>query len=213
MDLTVQDYARRAGLTERRVRALAQAGKLHARKLGRQWVIPAREVVAARAAVRPMTPANSLALSRWLEGAPASPKLAHRFRGMRNRMIHEGSPEALLRAWMAQRADQRWYSAQPEDLTDLRSDRRFQPSGISNSGAGLLSGGEAEGYASLSDLGGLMADYLLVEAAPLQGNVLLRVADLAGPVPAAYVAVDLLDRGGPREVAAARRLIRQVLAS
>jgi excisionase family DNA binding protein len=49
-DLTTTQAAARLGITPRRVQALIALGRLFpgARKVGRDWLIPAREVEAAR---------------------------------------------------------------------------------------------------------------------------------------------------------------------
>lgn len=213
MEISVAEYAQREGLSERRVRQLAEMGRLPARRVGRAWLIDAGGADQRRVPVRPMAAANAHAMAQWLQGRAAnlSPNLRHRFRGMRSRLEDENQPELLLSAWLANRAERQVYTAQPDDLTDLRGDPRLQLSGVSSDASGLLAGREVEGYVSQEDLAAVVRDYLLVDAALSRGNVVLHVADLSDEVPLSFITADLVERGGVRERQAAREILDKVL--
>ena len=93
----------------------------------------------------------------------------------------------------------------PQDVAQLRADRRLALSGISDPRAGLSSSEEVEAYLGRDDVGGLAEDYFLdLDHRPDAPNVVLHVVEspLAEP-PRLFSAADLFDRRGAFVTAAA----------
>ncbi|WP_413543946.1 helix-turn-helix domain-containing protein [Citricoccus nitrophenolicus] len=209
MQLTVSEYAHRSGLSERRVRQLVKDGELAASRAGRIWIIETPGSMPRRLPGRPMSAQNALLLARWLEGLDVDAQRSHRFRGIASRLSAEDHPELLLASLLARRARRKVYAVQDGDLPELREDSRMKLSGVSHEQSGLLAAREVEGYVSPDDLESVVRDYLMVETPVGKGSVLLHVAELNGPVPPLFVAADLSERGGVRELQASREIIRE----
>ncbi|MFD4356095.1 hypothetical protein ACFWPX_26340 [Nocardia sp. NPDC058518] len=103
--MNVADYAELAGVSPRRVRALARAGAVPARKVGGRWVVDAPRPV-RRAARRPLSEASQRALVRALHArslgeltGQARARTAERLRLLRT----VDDPAELLVDWWAGR--------------------------------------------------------------------------------------------------------------
>ena len=214
--LSVSEFAARRGVSQRRVRALIESGKLEARKVGNRWVIEDAALRSKRPAVRPMSSKNAWALAVELKGAEIasagelSSTEERRIRAKVDRLKNADDPVALLSAWLANRADRHVFSADQDVVNELRADQRLIASGISDERAGLSSFSEFEGYIGIEDMDDVVFDYLLVPGS--RQNVVLHVVDHRpleiGP---AVLAVDLAERLSPRESARANALLREAL--
>ncbi|MCQ9162939.1 excisionase family DNA-binding protein [Arthrobacter sp. STN4] len=219
MAMGVKEVAKKLGVSSMRVRELIHDGRLEAEKVGSQWVIDEAAVankVWIKAAGRPMAPKSALALALELEG-DEPPELSaverHRLQGhIRNLAAHE-HPKGQLQAWLAGRAEALDFSVSHEDIAELREDPAIRLSGVSDPRSGLLPGDEVEAYVAKKDLPVLKKAWFMVPAGPgIQANVKLRAVDcLPLEVPAVFSAMDLAERPGPREQAAADSILRQVL--
>lgn len=213
MEISAREYAEREGISGQRVRQLAEAGQLPARKVGGAWLIDASAAKRSAAPVRPFSAESAFEKALALAGQKSSVR-ADRVRNWRKRLASESEPESLLAAWLARRAERRSYVADDDDIADLRSDSRIALSGVSYPAAGLSSGREVEGYVEERQADSLIREFLLRPARGGQGNVVLHIAKRRPEkVPDLVVAADLADRGGYREREAARQIIREVVAS
>ncbi len=214
MDVGVGSAARYLQISERRVRQLIVDGGLPARREGGRWLIDQAALNRAVLVSRPMSPRIAWAMIALLEGQ-RPPDLRsderHRLAAKVAQLKSVEKPVQLLQSWLSRRANRAGYSMAGGDVTDLLADPRIVVSGISDERAGLSSGREAEGYVQVKELEVLASDYLLVSSR--QANVWLHVCDreIPRPVPVAVVIADLADSNGPREIAAARSLLDELL--
>lgn len=197
------------GVTPRRVRALIEAGRVDARKVGGAWLVEGATLRRAAAASRALAPATAWAL---LTGdTPPSRTAAVRVRAYLGRLASSEDPERLLVAWAAARGSR--VRLQSRTPSQVLADPRVVPSGLSDPRSGITDRAVAEGYVTEEELRSLRLDHLLApggHAAP----VILHVTQTLppAPVPLLLLAADLAEHDGPRESARARELIRQALA-
>lgn len=157
-----------------------------------------------------MTRRSAWALIEILAGQhPAGLTAQERWRLNRKADELAGSdkPEDLLRRWLVLRATRQvLHTREPQGLRD---DPAMILSGFSDPRAGLTSAA-VEGYVRTTDAPGLIRRHLLQPPAPGTSNVFLHVTEFIPlpPIPAVLVAADLVDHGGPRELARARALVR-----
>ncbi len=206
-------------------------GSLRAELIGNQWVIDEADLARLdrRPAGRPLSERSA-----WLIAALAEPShpsdvgvqasASERSRGrsrLRDLLVDALNVSAnevfalKLRAVFRNRANRRLYSAPARDLPDLRADERVRLSGVNSELAGIASADIVEGYVQASELGHLAKDYLFVESAPADANVVLHVVAhdymssslVASPL---IVAADLAEHHRPREEARAAELVRRV---
>ncbi len=212
--LSVGDAAARLGVVPSRVRALAEAGQLHGRKVGRQWVFAAADVDRCasrrRVAGRPLSAAGSLGLLFELSGQSAD----WLDRVGRWKVLHSqaaNDPDLLL-ARSAGRAERIERRAHPSDLPRILSESGVVRSGISaaaDHGIDLVAAGSIEVYVDQARATELVRQYSLVSSD--EPNVILHAVGFAGALrdrevmPLGVAIVDLLESGEPRAVAAARR--------
>jgi excisionase family DNA binding protein len=250
MVLSLPEAARRLGVNESRVRQRIAAGSLRAEKVGGRWLLdeadladagerPVGRPLSARSAWALVAVAQALADQDHAAGrgddlmADVAPVVRSRSRArLRNycdRVVRslaadneagvaQGARE--LRHLLRNRAKRALYSASRVDLDDLRADDRLALSGLSRPEAGIASGGVVEGYVRRHDLGPLVEDYLLVEAAKeSDANVFLHVVDEDQPERRVslheaiqnwlVLAADLAEHRRPREEARALELVRE----
>jgi hypothetical protein len=217
MDRSVADYAAEADVSERRVRKLAESGKIDAFKVGRAWII--REPVSKHAqrrksGGRPLTEESAWELALMLDGYVAESHRPSRARARINQLKHDQSLRDELGAWLVDRAEARHFRAQPGDLGDMREDNRLLATGVSHPDSGLLQAQEHEAYVVRQEFQDVVDDYMLMPSTPDKSNVILRV--ISGPVapravPRLLIAADLMDRGTAREHAAAREIVEKAL--
>lgn len=232
--MSVKDAAARVGVSERRVRAMLEGGKLAGRKVGGRWLVEldAEASVRGKLPIKPLSKRSSWALmisvglAAGQDGRPSDPVEInlepverYRLKARLDRLANAEDPVPLLRSWLPNRAARYRFHVNPVDLADLRSDERIALSGVSHAASGLLAGNEVEAYVRADDAGGIKDDYLLVEPRPdSPANVVLHVVDEGDPIgqkhglPWLALAADLAERSGVREEEAARNLVRRALA-
>jgi len=215
MEISVSEAARVMGVSDARARRLAADGRIHARLVGGRWLIDASSLPSAPRRSRPMSPKVAWALILLSEGVAVDwiePRESYRLRRALDRLAADDQPELLLRSWAASRAVRRQLSA-PE-VARLRSDPRVVLSGVSDQRSGMSSAGGMEGYVLAEEADAVFHDHLLIDAGP-SSDVVLHCAPLIpeAPVPLLLVAADLAEHDGPRELARARELIGNLLAS
>lgn len=212
MELAVAEAAERLEVSSRRVRALAAAGRLPARRVGRAWLISLDEHAPERPRGRRFS-----ARAAWGVLGVGEERLSRserqRARQRRERLL-DLPPSAL-----ANRAEVHRLYAHPSVLPRLQADPRFLASGVSaceRYGADLLAADQLEGYVPQGAFQALRRDLGLIEPpAGVAAHLILRIprpdwpfAEGIDVVPLLVVIADLLDAGDPRSVRAARILLR-----
>ncbi len=197
-----------------RVRQLIKAGRLDAEQVAGRWIVDAGSLRrTAQRPGRPMSPRVAWALLleperevQWLR-----PDETSRLRVRTRQLADASNPLALLRSWLAGRAQVHWMQVQ--DARALLADERVVPSGISDPRAGVSAAGYAEAYIHADDFDDVEADHLLVAAPRSRANAILRVTPILPPrpVPELLVIADLVDADGPREEARATSLLNDWL--
>jgi Helix-turn-helix domain len=222
--ISVPDAAAALGLSPARVRLLAANGGLPAQKIGGRWVVERSGVEKRRsrgsAGGRPFAPRNAwavLGLASGDEVAGIDPVVRSR---LRRALALEGLSALALR--LEGRAEVHRYSGHPGEIPYVLADKRLVASGVSAAreiGLDLLSGNEADGYVSDSDLDGFVHDHALLPAAALDANVVLRLVRddvwvdfLEGRTHAseAAIALDLAEDVDSRSRAAGNNLLRRL---
>ena len=217
MPISIPEAAAILQVSPRRVQQLVSAGRYPARKVGGVWMLDADALAEPRRAGRPMSVRVAWALLDVLGGGPGAgvsqpeqSRLRRRIRELRE--LPDRSRVEQLRSWLPNRARRVQLSAAPPDLADLRNDGRLVLSGVSDPRSRMSSAAWVEGYAAAEHADALRADFLM--SARGRPNVVLHVVAAERPVPdvsAALLAADLADWAGPREQAAAARILRELL--
>lgn len=211
-EVSASEYAKEHDISIRRAQAAAAAGLLDARRVGGRWLIddalPHRHLPG-----RPLSRRSADALVAllsddpdWAEGL--SPSERGRTTARVAELRHEARPSARLAPWLRTAYPAALgFEAPAGDLPDLRSDARLTPGGSSDDRSGMSDGGRLEAHVSTDDLDAVVHEYLLVPSR--RPNVALRVHDGAAPrpLPLGALIADLATNTGPRERAAADRLI------
>ena len=211
----VSEFAFAAGLSVARARRLAANGQVRAVKVGSQWVIADGEVNRWKAMrSRPMSERIAWAAAAMADGQPVDwleSSERSRLRKRLESLVESSDPVGQVQAWVRSRGEASWWHADAESLPGLAG--RVRLSGVANPGAGLSSGGLVEGYVLPGEVESLVDEFWLVPADPGLGEVVVRVSSFVPErVPRLMVAVDLADHRRSREVAAAERIVREVLA-
>lgn len=211
MDVSVAEAAKALGVSARRVRALAGAGEIPARRVGRAWVIDLDPRLPPRPPGRRLSARSAWAvLGLSQEGLSRSERQRVRERQQR---LADLPPQAL-----AHRAAVHRLVAHPAALRFLEDDPRIVLGGVSaaaHHGADVIAVGRVEGYVRTDDLDDVRTAYALRSPADDEGaNAVLRVPAPAWPfadgeryAPRLVVAADLRDAGDERSVRAARGLL------
>jgi excisionase family DNA binding protein len=223
MILSPAEAAPRLKMSERRVRALLEEGRIPGQRVSGRWVIDEADVARyqpGNPAGRPLSEKSAWDLIRHARNAAAhgmpghglSPVEKHRLNQRLERLRESPDPLGLLRSLLAKRAEKAEFSSSPADLGELREDPRIHISGVSHPTSGLLSNSELEAYVSRKDFQALVKDWFLVRpAAGQRPNVVLHVADeVPEELPPLLVAADLAERPGVREHNAALDIIRSI---
>lgn len=210
MELSIAEFARSRGISDRRALQMVHSGEMPARRLGGRWLIDERELGRRPRLGRPMSPRIAWAFIAVLSGDEPeglAPSEMARLRLKVASLAGLPEPAALLSSWLRVRAEHHRLSAPASAIGALLADARLMRSGISDPRSGLASGREAEGYVHPFDFVSVVREFLLVPS--LAPNVFLHVADVqwADGVPIGVVAADLADHNGPREDAQVRRLL------
>lgn len=222
MEVTVEEVARRLSVSPQRVRALAAAGQIPARKLGRDWAIDLDAIrrgdFARRERGRPLSARSCWAMLDMLSGKrPVDLSRSERLRA-RSRVE---SAVALSPGDLSARADICRYVVHRRLLKRLGADQRVVLGGVSAAShyrAGIVVLEAVEGYVRSDDLERVISDYALMPpSAGAMVNVLLRVpvprwpfADGERIASRAAVAVDLIDAADERSVRAGRELLSRL---
>ncbi|CAN5163671.1 hypothetical protein BH09ACT10_BH09ACT10_11100 [soil metagenome] len=214
MNISVNDAAKRSGLSPRRIRELIASGRLQAERVGASWIIDEAVLASFEPRIgRPMSSRNAWGLAQLFAGEhpSVSPSELSRLRKRRNELVRadEDRVAQILRSWMAERAERRLYRVARPDLPSLLADDDLVVSGLSDPRSGLSAAGMAEGYVLADKLDALIRRHLLIEADELNSNVVLHVSDQ--PVEAVspfLVAADLAEYNSPRENQRAAELVR-----
>lgn len=221
--ISVSEAASLVRLDPSRVRALAASGQIPAVRVGRNWAIDRTDALelarSTRQPGRPFGPGNAWALlflasgqdPEWIDSNVAS-RLRRSFRleGLR-----------VLAPRLGRRGKMRRFRAHAGEVPHLLSDAEFRASGISAAGAhrlDLVSANEVDGYLRASQLNRFARNHALDEARPGDSsNVALRVVPddawyIDQGVPAAAVALDLIEERDPRALKAGEVLLRRLAA-
>jgi hypothetical protein len=223
MEISVREAARQLGLSPRRVRVLAAAGRLPARRIDeRHWVVDvdaARRAHSRRLAGRPLSPRSCWAILALAEGWDLIGLSASERQRARGRLAALGDlpPRAL-----SARAISHRFAGHRGVLGRLADDDRLVLSGASGAqryGADIVALERVEAYVRDDHLDAVADDFALRSAAEGQENVLLRVPQPTWPfpetsrfAPQTVVAIDLIDAGDDRSVRAGQKLLSAGLA-
>lgn len=194
--------ARKLGVSERRVRALAQSGRLRAQKVGGRWLVDPdaaarRQLGRGARGGRPVSIPNAWAAlflasgeqPAWLNDAVA--------RRVRRRLLKRPLREELPR--LERRADVRYFLGSPAALDEVSHHPQFVASGVSAAneyGADIVAPGVIEGYLPKREAERLAHLFALREVEELRANLILHAAE-SWPfgdqriAPRAVVAADL----------------------
>lgn len=226
MALSIPELAKRLHVNQSRARQLVHSGRIRGQRVGGRWIVDEADAAHYRPgkpAGRPLSERSAWQLVScfWDNPRPPTPdhfELSavekHRLKERINRLQDSPDPIALLAAWLANRADKFEFSSSPDDIAELREDKRIHLSGVSHARSGLLANSEVEAYVRRDELKDVVKDWFLVE--PLPGkrpNVILRAAaQVPDELPPLVVAADLAERPGAREQQAARDILRSAHA-
>lgn len=222
MERSVAEYAQEAGISERRVRKLAESGQIAARKYGNSWVISEPSVLYAshrQGSGRPLQEAAAWDLALMQDGYMSSSQGRARtqaramlLRSFSSDKGYDPQLEKLAMRWLHKRATIKYFRAVAGDLNDIRNDPRLQATGVSHPKSGLLQAEEFDAYVLGSESPQIIDDYMLIDTTRTRANVTLRLIDstkLPRVIPRLLIAVDLLERGTTREVSAGKQLLEE----
>ncbi|MET4143905.1 helix-turn-helix domain-containing protein [Arthrobacter sp. UYCo732] len=224
MVLSSAEAAVRLNISERRVRALLEEGRMPAQRVSGRWVIDEADVAKyqpGRPAGRPLSERSAWQfVIKACNNADSSleqvlsPIEKHRVNARLERLKESADPLNLVRSLLSKRAEKAEFSSSPADLAELREDPRLRLSGVSHPDSGLLSNSEVEAYVCREDFDSLIKDWLLVRPSPgHRSNVVLHVAEeVPEELPPLVIAADLAERPGVREHEAARNILVRVYA-
>lgn len=210
-EVSVAQAAELLGVGPARIRQMAAAGRIPARKVGRDWLIDARGLRGPATVSRPMSERMAWALLMLSGGEPApwvSPTERSRIRRQLRRLADTPDPVALVSSWLASRASRlELASTNPESLL---GDRRVRPAGVNDSRSGIFWTVLGEVYVHRDDLATVRAEHGLT---PRTGDsrdidVLVRsVPMLPEHLPDLAIVADLADYGPGREYARAGEIL------
>lgn len=227
--VSVAQAAERLGVSVPRIHQRIADGSLAAERIGSQWVVDERSLSHVQERSKPGRPLS--ARSAWTVIA-ASEGDGERMRSRgsapwaRARMQLKrlvgpalnppGDEQAVrdlamaLRSVFRNRAERRLFRAAPADLDDLRADDRW--AALVDLGAFGISSADVEGYLDASRVGGVVKDYLLVEADRGANVVLHVIPDDQYPYPDSRLrlAADLAEHRGAREESRAAELLHEL---
>ena len=230
--ITVEDAAKRLGVSKKRVYGLAAAGALSPHPIGaNRYLLDAAEVEARRAQGvvngRPLDQLSAWAVL-WLglgrgdhDLGPWGAYLARNTRWRVRQRLGAGPVSdslAALAPRLRNRAESVKLRAHPSDLRRLLDEPSLVRTGVSAAadvGADVVAADEVEAYVPADDLAPLREKFFLEESR--KPNVLLRVVQPPWPfppdarvAPATAVAIDLLDSTDERTRRAGRELLQSL---
>ena len=178
MIIGVPEFARRAGISERRVQQLIASGGIKASKVSSRWMIEESELLKRRPVGRPMSPRMARALISVISGEEIrekfDPSELRRIRLQVNELRSSPQPAALLSSWLAKRAEKLELAAKSSDLHLLQSEPLIIASGVSDPKNSISDSNYFEGYVEQRNLPMLKRKYGLIPSS--KPNVVLRVA-------------------------------------
>ncbi|QQD76799.1 helix-turn-helix domain-containing protein [Curtobacterium sp. YC1] len=206
---SVADFAVRAGLSPRRVRALIASGALRARRVGGHWLID-QSSDHRPAPSRALGTRMQAGLLAALSGQPSEQLSAServRLRRYRDELLRSDEPDRLLKAWTRPTPPVRLRAADA-DLDDLARDDRVVTTGFSDPRAEMAAAGQLEARVAAVDAEALCREFLLRPSD--QPNVLLHYSaeKPSSPLPLGLLLVDLAGHDGARERARVADLLR-----
>ena len=208
----VRDAAARLGVSERRVRAMIDSGRLPAEKIAGVWWIQ-RSALAARArgearSGRSLSAGNAWGALLLASGERDLPWLSRQARWRVSSALRDQGVAGLI-GRLGARGQARTYSAHPGELRYLGERRELMLTGASAADAhrlGLHGGESLDAYVSSDALAHVVEEHALEEV-PLgdSGNVVLRAVPSAlwervgrRVAPLAAVLIDLAESDDPR---------------
>lgn len=216
--LDVTKAAGQMGIRPRRLRDLARAGRIPAKRLGRSWAIDPEALVLARrrSPGRPLAAANAWGLLAMLSGERPD-WLDPSVRSRLKRRLQD--PERFVDAlrWSEPRSEMRAWRILPADVVRLREEPGFVLSGLFAGFVGVDVLGrpdELDAYLDDAVLRRIRKRFKPIES-PREPNVILRVPSQSwvlrqGPIaPPAVVAADLLPHPDPRVSRSARTFLER----
>jgi excisionase family DNA binding protein len=220
--LTVQETAKRLGVSSRRVRALAKSRQLAGEASRRLLLLDPAEVERLAQTERPghrtLEPANAWALLALASGdpslAPSLDALSPSARSRLRKRLREASLLDLV-PLLRKRAEVRWLHADDADIEAITAESGVVATGVSVANAysfDIAAPRTAELYATAQRAARLTRTYAL-EPSP-RANVVLRVVSAAWPfapdvarAPSLVAAVDLADSPDQRTARAGREYL------
>lgn len=208
--VSIAEGAKSLGLSESRVRAMAERGGLGAEKVAGRWLLQKQLVnecgLTSRPSGRPLEPHNAWALILDVSGSMV-PGVDPSVRSRLRRAVREVGIEGL-EPRLRRRAEIHDYFAHPGELSRMVKDKSLVLSGVSAAAhvdADVLPGAELDGYVSASQLDQFVKRHALARSKSA-ANVKLRVVPanswhfLEGLriAPSAAVGLDLSEDPDPR---------------
>jgi hypothetical protein len=194
---SVAEYALEHGVSPTRVRQLASAGRIQARKSAGVWLIDNPKGTSARRSSRPLSARMSAGLIALLSGLPAPSALSTseitRIRSYIDRLRKREDADVLISSWLHGRAERLSLHAPLHQIAPLLTDSHISPSGVCDSRINVKSRIKVEGYVSEENAAELITKY---ELAPSSSpNVIFHVArtSIPYPVPLALSVADLTE--------------------
>ncbi len=194
---SVAEYAREHGVSPTRVRQLASAGRIQARKSAGVWLIDNPIGTSERRSSRPLSARMSAGLIALLSGLPAPSMLSSseitRVRSYIERLRNREGADVLISSWLHGRAERLSLRAPLHQVAPLLTDSQVSPSGVCDPRINVKSSIKVEGYVCEEDAAELIAKYELSSSS--SPNVILHVArtSIPYPVPLALSVADLAE--------------------
>lgn len=222
--LEVDEAAARLNVSRRELYRLIQEGALDAFEFAGRLAVPVEALrrleLAPRPVGRPFSPNAAWALLRMVSHLDV-PELSASRRSQLRRHLRDGHPDDLAGRLRSRAARHAWF-VHPSMQRRLLDDQRFLPSGLSALdavGADLVASEDVvEAYVEADALAAVADEVGALDEAAVRNVVLHVVGDLSwvpqriGLAAPAVVALDLIESGDPRAVAAGHRLWREQLA-
>ncbi len=220
--ISVSQAAKRLGVSERRVRALAENGDLPAEKLGGRWLVDSDRLAdhsnRSSERGRPFSALHAIGLLYLASGEEAGWLSDYeRWRLKRNPRNDLSKDLPRLRA----RARVGYWRAPASLIGRLTKDPGFVRSGVSAADefAAAIHGREIlDGYLDAREAKALAHRYALARVPEIAANLVLREIDDTRPLagrrvmPIAVIAADLADSSDQRTRRAGRSLMQRVQA-
>lgn len=213
------EAARRLGLDESRVRALAKAGRLPAQRVGGRWLLDANLLNdfarAERNRGRPYDAGRALGLLFFLSGEDAPWLSSYDAWRLRHRASRVDVRKLLAR--LSSRAAVLHFQAPDAVLKKVVADPAFIASGVSAAdrhGADISASNIIEGYYPKRRAEQLAYRYALEGVPEARANLIIHGLDQAlaarDAMPIAVVALDLIESADARSRRAGEKLISRI---